>query len=373
MVSLSWEQVSAWRLRQHHLLERTEHSRWLEVVQHIGGLHAQLMSSAELALWARVQAVTSDDVQNALWRDRTLVKTWAMRGTLHLLPASDFPTYAAALSAFKHFRRGSWLKYHGVTIAELEAILDAVPATLNGVGMTREQLADALAVRTNTPKLRDLLLSGWGMLLKPTAFQGSLCFGPNQGQNVTFVQPRHWLGDWTPLDSQQALQTIVRRYLTAYGPSTSDEFSRWWGLEPANVKKLFKSLGDELVEVSVDGWKAWALASTLDTLNTLPAPRTIRLLPYFDPYTVAMSHQTHYLMAEEHKSRVYRAQGWIFPVVLADGKIVGIWDQKPKRAQTLVTIEPFAPFSTEIQQGVEAETQRLGTFLGTEIAVNYAQ
>ena len=75
----------AWRLRRHHLHEPAPAAAMLEVAAAICGLHAQLMSSAELTLWARVAGLEPDAVQRALWNDRSLVKTWAMRGTLHLL------------------------------------------------------------------------------------------------------------------------------------------------------------------------------------------------------------------------------------------------------------------------------------------------
>lgn len=97
MVSLNWGQANAWRLAQHYLLPRAHRQNVREVVTRVGGIQAQLMSAAELSLWARVDGLASADVQNALWRDRTLIKTWAMRGTLHLLAAGEFPLYIAAL------------------------------------------------------------------------------------------------------------------------------------------------------------------------------------------------------------------------------------------------------------------------------------
>src|SRR3990172_8621004 len=108
MAALSWRQVNAWRLSQHSLLQRAEHRQLLEVVTRLGGVQAQLMSAAELALWARVDGLAPGDVQNALWRDRTLVKTWAMRGTLHLLTASELPLYVAARSAHTIHRTPSY-------------------------------------------------------------------------------------------------------------------------------------------------------------------------------------------------------------------------------------------------------------------------
>ncbi|HET7517197.1 MAG TPA: crosslink repair DNA glycosylase YcaQ family protein, partial [Actinomycetes bacterium] len=85
---LGWGQVAAWRAARHRLEERAPATAMLEVVAGIAGLHAQVMSSAELTLWARVEGPAPAAVRRALWEERSLVKTWAMRGTLHLLPAA---------------------------------------------------------------------------------------------------------------------------------------------------------------------------------------------------------------------------------------------------------------------------------------------
>ncbi len=371
MVALSWDQIHAWRLSQHHLLERAARQDMLDVVTHICGVHAQLMSAAELALWARVQDLSPSDVQDALWRDRALVKTWAMRGTLHLLAAREFPLYVAALSTFKHYRRPSWLKYHGVTLAELDTIIEAVRTTLAGSGTTREQLADAIAERAHEPKLRELLRSGWGALLKPAAFQGYLCFGPSQGQQVTFVRPDQWIGAWHPVEPEQALQEIARRYLAAYGPATVDDFARWWGMEPSDAKRLFRSLADDVEAVDVEGWKASMLAVAIEQMQVLQAPRSVRLLPHFDPYVVALARQCQYLLPAEHKGRVYRPQGWISPVVLVDGRMAGVWDYDRQRSQIVVNVDMFAPPTDEVRQDIAAEAQRLGSFLGADVQVVY--
>ncbi|HYN87541.1 MAG TPA: winged helix DNA-binding domain-containing protein, partial [Ardenticatenaceae bacterium] len=343
MLALTWDQVNASRLAQHSLLERAGRDQFLDVVARLGGLHAQLMSAAELQLWARVDDLGPSDVQDALWRDRVLVKTWAMRGTLHLLPASEFPLAVGALSTLSHFRRGRWLKYHGVTLDELEAILEGVRTILGDTGMTREQLADALVARTRNAPLRELLLSGWGALLKPAAFQGSLCFGPNQGQNVTFVRPDRWIGPWELVEPEVALAEIARRFLAVYGPATVDEFARWWGFEPSRARKIFRVLDGEIEMVSVEGWEAWALAASLEPMQTLQASHTVRLLPHFDPYVIAVARHSQFLRPEAHKGRIYRPQGWISPVVLVDGRIAGVWEHDRQRARAAVAVEMLVP------------------------------
>src|SRR5919198_4826621 len=105
MLKLTWPQVAAWRIRRHHLDRRAPVGSVLAVTSRLCGLHAQVMSSAELTLWARVEDLDRRAVQRALWEDRTLVKTWAMRGTLHLLPTGELPLWPAALSTSRRYLR----------------------------------------------------------------------------------------------------------------------------------------------------------------------------------------------------------------------------------------------------------------------------
>ena len=195
----------------------------------IGGLHAQVLSSAELAVWARVDGLRPGEVEEELWERRSLVKTWAMRGTLHLLPAQEYGLWQAALDTYDHYLKGAWLRGFKITREELDLLLETVREVLGEEGLTREELAEAVAAAANSPVLGEKLQDSWGAYLKPASFQGSLCFGPSRGRNVTFVSPAVWLGEPALRPGpEEALAEVTRRYLSAYGPATAAEYSRWW-------------------------------------------------------------------------------------------------------------------------------------------------
>lgn len=369
MQKLTWQQVSAWRLVQQGLLKRTDPDDLLKIVARLGGVQAQLMSAAELALWARVKDITSAEIQRLLWDERTLVKTWAMRGTLHLLVAAEFSDFVAAWSATTVKRPPSYYSYHKVTSAELTAIVETVPLVLSATPITREQLADAITEHNSNPNLHEVLLSGWGALLKPSARRGDICFGPNQGQNVTFVRPVDWLGTWERNEPGAALRVMARRFLTTYGPATLEEFARWWGIDAPQARKLFKSMAAELTTVEVEGWQAQVLTSTLTALTSVEPVHTVRLLPYFDPYTLAIARHSDYLLPTALKNKVYRAQGWIAPVVLVDGRIAGVWEHAIKRNSTEITVTLFDKVTPVVQTGIAVEAEALGTFLGSNVSV----
>lgn len=368
---LTWTQVHAWRLARHHLDARAPHAAWPAVVSALGGLHAQMMSAAELALWARVADVTPDTVREALWQTRTLLKTWAMRGTLHLIPASDYPLLVGALRTRQSYRTAPWLKYHHLTLADVEASIAGVQTALTGRCLTREELAVAVASETARPHLQERLLSGWGELLKPAAYQGFLCFGPSQGATVTFVRPADWIGAWAPVDSAAALPSILRRFLRAYGPANRDELARWWGVQPAAIRPALAALAPELAAVTVEGWQGWALTETLLELTPAAPTLSVRLLPHFDPYVVGLAPQIRRLLPAEYHPRIFRQSGWISPVLLVGGEVAGTWEYEKRRGRIAVQISPFAPLGPAVAAAAAAEADRLGRFLDAPVQVSY--
>jgi hypothetical protein len=377
---LRWRQVMAWRARRHHLDERVPAAATLEVVAALAGVHAQVMSSAELTLAARVEGLAPDAVRRALWSERSLVKTWAMRGTLHLLPAAEFPRWQAALSTRRGWETGAWQKGFGVSLAELERLVDAIGQALEDRLLTREELATEVGRLTGSRELGDKLRESWGALLKPAAALGKLCFAPNQGQQVRFTRPDTWLGGWREHDPDEAVAEVTRRFLAASGPVTREDFARWWGIpSPAQGRRLLERLGDEVVRVEVEGADAYALAADLDGLTEAGGPgradraRAVRLLPAFDQYVVTATLQAERLMPGPFKARVYRPQGWLSPVLLVGGRMDGVWRQEAKGGRLLVTIEPFAEPPAWARRAAEAEAERLAASAGARLELRWAE
>ncbi len=369
VASLTWPQVLAWRLTRQYLGRRATREEALGVVSQICGLHAQVMSSAELTLWARVDDLEPDAVQKALWEERSLVKTWAMRGTLHLLPASELPIWVGAQGVLKpRYHAPSWLRHFGLTREEAEVLIAAIPEALADRMLTREELAREVGRIVGSEELGGKLRHSWGALLKPAAFQGHLLFAPSVGQNVRFARPDQWLAEWQPVEVEEAAREVTRRYLATYGPATREEFARWFGMtSPAQAGRLIEGLGEEIASVEIEGSQAWMLAEHLPELEVAEPSGVVRLLPAFDHYVVAAPSDREAVLPEALKSRVYRPQGWLSPVLLVDGRMEGLWRHQRKRAQLVVEVEPFAKQPGWVRRGAEEEAERLARFLGGEL------
>lgn len=373
MKAMKWHQVHAWRLSQHGLFPRLNSRSVVEAVRRTGGIQAQVMSAAELAACTRVEGLSPHDVKSALFQNHTLVRTWAMRGTLHLLVASDLPLYVAARDWQYTARWSNYFAEFGMTTsAQQEAFLSAIPHVLEQGPLTRQQLADAVAKHTRLARVRDFILSSsWGAPLKPSAYRGDLCFGPGQGQNATFMNPRVWIEKWQSIEPELALREIARRYLQAYGPATPDDFAFWWGCTKTLAKNLFQSIEEELEEVEVEGWRAFALCATLPHIQSVEPTEQIHLLPLFDAYTIGVPRNCEPLLAQAYKRQVFNLQGWTFAVVLVNGSIQGVWRHKIRRSQTVVKVNLFSSSTASIRKGIEAEAERLSDFFKTKVFLEY--
>lgn len=355
-MSLTWHRVAAWRTRRHALDARRPAADAPAVVSALCGLHAQLMSSAEATLRARVDGLPADYVERALWTHRTLVKTWAMRGTLHLLPAAEYPLWQAGFATYRHYLKPVWLRNFGLTAEELSALVDAVGEVLRDRVLTRAELADEVAARTS-PHLGGKLRESWGAYLKPASFRGRLVFGPGEGQYVKFTRPDTWLTLGAPPEDPVA--DLALRWLAQQGPATREDFARWWGVSPAEGGRVFKALGDRLEPVDVEGAPHWVRVEDAASLRAAEPVRTVRLLPAFDQYVIAATRHARHLLDGGTPERVYRPQGWLSPVLLVNGLMAGVWSTERKGKRVAVTVEPFRSLSAPERKAVLDEVDRV--------------
>ena len=331
-----------------------------EVASALCGVRAQLPSTAELSLWARVDGLEHGEVKQALEEERTLVKTW-LRNTLHVVPADDLALYVAVLHPRPEGPGDAWLRMRGVTRKQYEAIIENVPRALDGRPRTREWLADRLAELTG-PDVREAILFSWGGVLKQSARFGDLCFGPPRGRNVTFVRPERWLRRTLRADPDEARRDFVRRFLAAYGPASAVDFGRWIE-DPTRAKALLRTSADELTEVEVEGRPALALTGDLAVLARGRRPSGVRLLPAFDQYITGPRPREPFVPAD-YMSRVYGQQGSVSPVLLVDGRAAGTWSYARRGGAIRVEVEPIQALRPQVRKALLDEVERLAAFLG---------
>lgn len=378
---LTWAEVCARRLERHALATPCD-GAIDDVVAATCGAHAQVMSAAELSVAIRLVGSTGTDVKDALWTHKSLVKTYGPRGTVHLLPARDLPMWIGALSAIPT-PPTSLPESARLTSAQTQDVLAAVAAALRGAELTVEEL-DAAVVDATGPWAADPVVPAfgdwwprWRQAITVAAYRGVLCFGPPRGHRITYTDPLRWLPGFRPEDGGMAVAELARRYLSTYGPATPYEFARWLGAPRAWCVEVFAALADEFVPAVIEGCDrsggrppgtgdtAWVLAAdgvSRPERAYAVEPR-LRLLPYFDAYTVGCHPRDLLFPGAAANRALTRGQAGTFPVVLIGGTVAGIWHHRLSGRRMRVVVEPFGRLTAAHRCEVDEQVARVGEIL----------
>jgi hypothetical protein len=332
------------------------------------GLHAQVMSSAELQAAVRIDGLRAADVRDALWERRRLVKVWAFRQTLHLLTPDDLADFVVAARSLERWHTPAWLRYFKLSAGDVGDLIEAVGAVLTDRPMTRADLAAAVTERVRKPRLREAMLTGWGTFLAPAAQRGHLVFGPSEGRNVAFVDPSAWLGRPIaiaddPAAADDALGRLIGRYLAVFPGASREMIARWWGGgRMTAVNRALTRVAGEIAEVEVDGVRGLVRREDLDALAAVSPQHEVRLLPGFDPFTNELPRRVHAVLRDTHHERVHRTAGWVTPIVVVDGRVAGTWEIGDGR-DGRVEVQPFERLSAAAKKELKAEVERVAAFL----------
>jgi hypothetical protein len=368
-VPFSSEQIHAFRLRRHHLLDQSGKDL-VAICRDICGVQAQIMSAAQLQLWARNHAITPERVNDALWKTRSLVKTSLMRQTLHLVPADEFPLYIAAHKNARAKAVLSIMARCKITREEADALSALILEELKAGPAPRAAITAAVRPKVSK-RLRVWMDKVWSIVRLPV-IEGMVCYGPGEGNQATFIRTEHWLPaqsrvNEAKLDAVQAQKELFRKYLRAYGPATLHDFAHWSLISMADVRALRPLLDSEITEHN----GLLLLREDMKTLqSTSPEMNSVHLLPYFDVYLLAHRFKEHFLKPQFYK-RVYRNQGWISPVVLINGGIAGVWSYKLSRKAVEIEIELFARVDSRTRKQIKDRAAELADLFQSPLVFSF--
>lgn len=306
-------------------------------VQRLVGVQAQELGFARLAFRPRcARSVVAADVDAAL-RDRTLAWTWAMRGTLHLVPAADAGWLVGLLGPIFAARGRPRRLALGLDDALCERALEQLREILAAEGpQTRAALAQRLPIdaRGQAP----------AHLLGYAAMRGVVCRAPaaDGGREPAYALRKDWLGGApAALGEDEALALLGRRYLAGHGPATAHDLAAWSGIGLRRARRALEGVAPEA-----------------------PAARSrsrrgphVALLGHFDPYLLGYASRD-LVLDRRHAKRIQSGGGFIAPAVLVDGRVAGTWRRGERD-----WLEPFAPLGADVRTALEDERADVERYL----------
>lgn len=362
------EQVLAFRLAGHNLIERRPLDRLAEVAGACG-IRNTPPGSAVVAMNARLTGLTLNAFDEALGEARALVEVLAMRISPHLVPIQDVAVFTrgalpadersarAVLSNFRaNLDRAGIAAVDAIELARAAARAQLADGPLSrsalSAGLTR-RLPDALSAPCRACGSTHVLES----LFRLAGVAGAFVI-IRDGRNSVYVRTDRWLGVPPAGDLQAARVELLRRYLHCFGPSTAADFAAWVGIAPAEAQQGWEQMADKLVPVDLDGRRCWLHADDLNVFESPPEPFGVRLLPPYDAYLDQRDRAT--LLPDRARHRTVWAALGNPGVVVLDGELTGVWRAQKKGKRLLVTVEPFGPLPKRAGAEIEAEAALLG-------------
>lgn len=367
---VSDDQVCWLRLRGQHLdspLAGTEGGA-AQVVRDLAGVQAQDANAAALAVRVRCAGLVKEDVERARVEQRSIVRSWFMRGTLHLVPAEDVGWLLGLLGPiFVRANRRRRIEL-GLDDQTAEHAVRALRDVLAEQGpLTRGEIVEHLG-------RRGIALAGQARphLLALAALQGLICYGPSRGREETYVLLTNWIRPGPELPPEVARAELALRYLAAYAPSAPEDFAAWSGLSLGEARAAWQHVAAQTAEV-VTGSGPMSLLKTQEPwLDQPAAPRAVvRLLPSFDTLLLGYR-QRDLLLAPERTRRINAGGGMLHPALLVDGRVAGTWKIARRGNDIDIKVNPFRELGPEEYAGLEAEVEDVARFLESTATVQVA-
>lgn len=389
-VQVGTDQVRAFRLTRHNLTRRLPPDRLLDAA---GACAVQNTPphAAALALHARTDGLTPAALDRAVDQDKTLVQTWAMRGSPFLMPTTDLDAFTTGLlpdteDELRAYLIGACADVDRLGMSLTEAVdrtEDKLPEILTGTEAAINELGRDLtqAIAPDLPSTQRTIWQAPGphaadqplgeavvhFALRISTLRQTICMAPRRADKAPFILTTEWIDPPTPrADPDTARRENLRRYLRCYGPSTRAHYASWAGISTAQATRTWHLLDDELRSAGVDGTATWFLAADAAALQSPDDAHGIRLLLPSAPYTQQRDRRT--LLPDIARQRqLWRTVG-APGALLVDGHIAGVWNARKEGKRLAVTVRAFQPLSTTRRAAVDDEAQTTAAICGTDTA-----
>jgi Protein of unknown function (DUF1006). len=333
-----------------------------EIARSIAGAQAQDVYAGPLTFRSRSRRLTAEDIMRARTEERSLLRTWVMRTTIHLIPADEggwwLPLFEPGIERWSRRR----LEQLGLPAAKQDKALRVAAAALAEDGpLTRSEVRERIeagGIKLNTQTGMHIALT--------TVVCGIACLGPDRGKTTCLIRREDWLGKPPPFDRDRALAELARLYIRAFAPVTDRDFAYWSGLPLRDVRAGFESISKEIEEVRVGDA---VMLAPRGGLPRLPATGQVRMLGNFDTYLLGWKDRE-FSVASEHAVHVKEGGGgWIRPVIVEDGIVVGGWRSSRKAGRLEIKLNLPKDERDRLAGEIEAEVADIARFEAMEATI----
>lgn len=323
-----------------------------EIVSWLGAVQAQDYAGAKWSIGLRLQGLTDKEIETSL-RNGSIVRTWALRGTLHFIAANDFRWLINLLGPRIIARNARRYRELGLTEEELSETNKILENALkDGKLLNRRELMFVL-------EDNDISTEGQraAYILQRASLEGLICQGVLE-KNIPVFRLTEKLPK-KELKREDALIELAERYFTSHGPATLKDYVWWSGLLVKDARFGLDAIKHKLNKDVVKGQTYWM--SSLKSSNKLKLPK-INLLPGFDDYL--LSYRDRSASITPKMAKLLRSTNGMFhPTILLNGQVIGTWKRYLNKDQVSVETKLFNKLTNNENEFLNSELQSYGEFL----------
>lgn len=337
-----------------------------DVVEWLGAVQAQDYPGSLWALGQRTRDASESDVEKAI-EDRSIIRTWPMRGTLHFVPAADIHWMLKLLTPRVISRSAGRYRQLGLDDRAFARSKKAIVRALEGgKKLTRTEMYGALeAAKISVAGQRGIHILGH------LAQEGLICFSGRRGKQQTFALLDEWMPKARNLQRDEALATLAKRYFTSHGPATLNDFAWWSGLKISEARAALEMVQTDLLHEDIEGQVHWFPPSAAESKSQPgDAGPAAHLLPVYDEYTVAYKDRSSIMNAKyasQTGNAIFRS-----PIVM-NGQVAGTWSRAVTKDAIVVSTNTFVKLKSSELVALKRAAARYGDFLGCSVILKEGQ
>lgn len=331
-----------------------------QIVKRLCSVQAQYPFSAQLAVWLRSRDLVASEVEQVRVQERSIVRTWCMRGSLHLLAAQDVGWLLPHFGPLFVGKSGPRYRQLGLQEQIGTRAIRAIESILSAQGpLTRAELARELATQGIPTKGQAAY-----HLMRRAGLEGLICFGPDRQDEPTYVLLKEWTETSDAKTKNRARAELTRRYLEGYAPAEPKDLATWSGLGVKEARAGFQLISHDLLEVEIAGSPSFILKKQAAWLDEpLPKQVIVHLLPNFDPYLLGYRNRS-VMVPPQYAKRIHPGGGIPRPTLLVNGYVAGTWKKKRSKDSIVVHVTPFKELPADVKSALDEQAHELGRFLG---------
>ena len=332
-----------------------------DLVVWLGAVQAQDYASARWSVGLRLSHSTSADIEEAI-RDREVVRTWVLRGTLHIVAAEDVRWMLRLMGPRITAKSAGVYRQAGLTDKVFEDGFLLLENALQGEKqLMRSQVVELwenAGITTNNQR-------GYLMLAR-AGLEGRICLGPMRDKQQTFVLLDEWIPHTKEFTREESLVEIGKRFFASHGPATIEDFMWWCGCTRSDARQTIDMLARRLIQVSIEEKEYLYIPhnfkTTKQTNNTF-------LLPGFDEYLLGYTDRS-LIIKETHRHQIYPKNAVYPGLIIIKGRVRGIWKRTIEKSGIHIKLSPFTKLDDKEKSEIDEVCATYGRFWKEPVVVS---